>query len=519
MRRLLLVLFFVLASAHAHAAFPASTGGEYYTSNPPLMTSGVGGVTLCNQWRAAIGYNYWVNPGGATGNCAGVKNGNVQSTYIGYRSVLVCPSNSTLNTSSCTCDAGYVEQSNACVPEPPPNCPAGTSGGGYYFTVPPGGTMPQYAQQEGSRCVTQYVNDVCTLGPDGTRYCHAQTKLTGDYCPSTGCTGNGSAPGSPSPTPPEDVKSETSGPCQPGYYYGTVNGQTVCVPGQGSSSSDTKTLTQTNPDGSSTEKKTTTVTSTGTSPNGTNITQTTQTTLEQQWSAARQITFQSESSVPSGAIAPTTAGETKTSTVTNADGSKTEYTLTKQADGSITGTAKDQNTVQKTESTTCTGSACTVNSTTTTNGQQTGSTTGTTTKDGLCQASPDNPQCGDDEGSFGGTCDAGYTCEGDAVQCAQALAIREFQCSAKKMPEGVETEAADLLQGRVPDGFHMDGPALAAPTAVTGSCGLTDFQVAWIFESTLSVEMSRFCQFMDAIRAVIGIMGALAFATIVFRGN
>lgn len=443
--------------------------------------------------------------------------------YMEKQTALVCPANSALSGTSCTCDAGYNESGSSCVADPPPNCPAGTSAGGYNYTVPPGGRNPDYFQAYDSRCIVETGNSVCTVGPDGTRYCNAQTKYTGDYCPTTGCTGDGSGSGTPSPTPPRDTRAETSGPCQPGYYYGTVNGQAVCVPGQGTSSSNSSSSTTTGPAGT-VEKSQTTVTSTGTSSNGTQTTQTTQTTLEQQWSAARQITNQSESSFPSSAI-PTTAGQTKTTTVTNSDGSKTEYTLTKNGDGTVSGTARDQNTVQKTESTTCTGSSCTVTSTTTTNGSQTGSTTGTTTKDGLCKSDPSNAQCGDGDGSFAGSCSAGFQCEGDAVQCAMAKKQHETACSLLEN-KSAESQLYDSEKGKTgnvtennPNNSTQNiGSGLFDYSSATGGGSCIPDKSVTVMGQTLTLPFSNVCTWLDALGNILVSVSSLIALRIVMRG-
>lgn len=188
------------------------------------------------------------------------------------------------------------------------------------------------------------------------------------------------------------------------------------------------------------------------------------------------------------------------------------------------GTIENETTSSKT---TCIGDKCTTEKTTTktdldASGTVTG--TGTTTekteqsKGDYCKENPNDAQCKDERGSFSGSCESSFVCEGDAVQCAQARAAQELHCTAKKLPDGVGDVAGALLDAGIPEGLHLDGPVLAAPTAVTGSCAITDFSVELVFGQSLTVPLSQFCQFMDTLRAVIGVLGVLAFSVIVFRG-
>lgn len=136
-------------------------------------------------------------------------------------------------------------------------------------------------------------------------------------------------------------------------------------------------------------------------------------------------------------------------------------------------------------------------------------------KETFCTENPKSPLCV--EGSFGGDCSAKFVCNGDPVQCAQARAVNESSCKMDNLPDGVSESAASVLGDEIPSGLFINGPSLIAPTAVTGSCGLRDFSVAGMFGSTLNVPMSQFCTYMNTLRAMIGVLGALAFALIVFK--
>lgn len=98
--------------------------------------------------------------------------------------------------------------------------------------------------------------------------------------------------------------------------------------------------------------------------------------------------------------------------------------------GSSTTTNSDGSTSNSSTSTKCTGVNCTTTTTTTTtasNGTTSSSTRSDTTDRGTyCKGSgAGTAACngdgdGDDKGSFGGSCTAGFTCDGDAIQCAIA---------------------------------------------------------------------------------------------------
>jgi hypothetical protein len=69
-------------------------------------------------------------------------------------------------------------------------------------------------------------------------------------------------------------------------------------------------------------------------------------------------------------------------------------------------------------------------------------TTTTQPQDDFCRDNPKHPICKDDgDTSFGGSCEGGFTCNGDAAQCAQAKGVYEVKCSLKPL----ETEAQNPI--------------------------------------------------------------------------
>jgi len=119
--------------------------------------------------------------------------------------------------------------------------------------------------------------------------------------------------------------------------------------------------------------------------------------------------------VPPSSSAPVVTTNTTTTTTPAPPGSPSSAPITNST----------------TNQTSCAGSTCTTTTTTTTTpaGGDAPVTTTTTTeeaKDDFCTKNPKSPQC--IVGSFGGSCTAGFQCEGDAVQCAIANEIYSRNC-------------------------------------------------------------------------------------------
>lgn len=96
------------------------------------------------------------------------------------------------------------------------------------------------------------------------------------------------------------------------------------------------------------------------------------------------------------------------------------------------GTSTVTTTTNGTTTTTCDGDSCvtiTATRSTGSNGQtSTVTTTSTVSRSEFCTANPRHPSCVSGEGSFSGTCSAGFQCTGDAVSCAMSKAIHEMKC-------------------------------------------------------------------------------------------
>lgn len=158
---------------------------------------------------------------------------------------------------------------------------------------------------------------------------------------------------------------------------------------------------------------------------------------------------------------------TSTKTETEAPG---ETKTTTNPDGSTT-------TTEESTKTTCEGATCTTTKTTTTGGTnpdgtpktpETSTTTESKPKADFCQENPQVAGCDGtkNDGSFGGSCTGGYTCTGDAVQCAIAEHAYKTRCEdeARRVEEqGVAQSFLDaqgpleIPQAQVDEAKNVNG--------------------------------------------------------------
>ncbi|MGJ7465281.1 hypothetical protein [Comamonas thiooxydans] len=115
---------------------------------------------------------------------------------------------------------------------------------------------------------------------------------------------------------------------------------------------------------------------------------------------------------------------------------------------------EDGSTDKVTEKTTCKGNTCTTEktttNTTTNNTSSSSTTTKTESKEDYCKANASAAQCKDDEekeGSFGGSCQGGFTCEGDALQCAQLKEQHKRNCETMEKDTDANSLTNKALNG------------------------------------------------------------------------
>lgn len=187
---------------------------------------------------------------------------------------------------------------------------------------------------------------------------------------------------------------------------------------------------------------------------------------------------------------------------------------------------------ETTEKTTCVGKTCTTESTTTTtnkdaSGTVTGTSTVTTTtqqgKGDYCKENPREPQC-DDEGSWGGSCTAGFTCKGDAATCALAKEVHERNCkldeeTAASALYGTAKDATGNVTGDNPNNSTFDvGPSsFNTSDAIGGAQCIADLEVT-VWGSALSLPLSDICTPLAYMGNLLVMVSLLLAARIVSRG-
>ncbi|WP_150115715.1 hypothetical protein [Comamonas thiooxydans] len=180
---------------------------------------------------------------------------------------------------------------------------------------------------------------------------------------------------------------------------------------------------------------------------------------------------------------------------------------------------KDGSTDKVTEKTSCQGKTCTTEKTTTNTPSGGGSSTVINSstvvqsKDDYCKSNANSAQCnstgnGEEDGkggSFGGSCDGGFTCEGDALQCAQLREQYKRNCEmmdkdkdanslTNKALNGTDDKSADAMKesaGQVNVGSTFDQSGLGW----SHSCP-ADPRIALNFAGSgaeFSIPFSRIC--------------------------
>jgi hypothetical protein len=223
----------LLFSLPAHAVIPASQG-YWYT-----IAGGTGAPTLAgelNPWAAARGFVWtgctepWNNN---TISCTFTYNGSPLSPQTVTRTPtgLVCPSNSTLSGSNCTCNSGFVELEGQCVSSTP-ECPVGqgkTTNRTEGWARSPNPDANDLVNDLGPPSTIYGYNDgVCVGNLTGVERCFRSQEPSPQGLYRTSCdytmvvTGTASAAGESNSDPTEPVAA-----C-PGFV-GEVNGKPVCV--------------------------------------------------------------------------------------------------------------------------------------------------------------------------------------------------------------------------------------------------------------------------------------------------
>lgn len=176
----------------------------------------------------------------------------------------------------------------------------------------------------------------------------------------------------------------------------------------------------------------------------------------------------------------------------------------------------------------CTGTQCT---TTTThkdaNGNVIGTETKTQEKESFCQQNPTLQIC--KEGRFGGACSSGFTCDGDAVQCALAKEVHRSSCEWEKVDPITRSvgEAAIATNGEARPFGHPGANAETSSVAFSSRIDQTDrlpgggcpVDVAFTgaFGRSFVIPFSSMCSKLQLIGQLAVAVSMLAAAFIVFK--
>lgn len=186
------------------------------------------------------------------------------------------------------------------------------------------------------------------------------------------------------------------------------------------------------------------------------------------------------------------------------------------------------NTTSKSESrsTTCTAAgACSTTVTTVTSVNGGASVTSTKTieesKGDFCVGNPAAKECGDGDGSsFGGSCESGFVCEGDAVQCAHAKETHLQNCKLNK-----DTPERQLYEASKGDDADFDnddvvnvGPSSFSQAPILGAASCISDRSITVMGSPVSLPFSRVCEYLAMLGNVLMAVGFLLSGRIIMRG-
>jgi hypothetical protein len=181
---------------------------------------------------------------------------------------------------------------------------------------------------------------------------------------------------------------------------------------------------------------------------------------------------------------------------------------------------EDGSTDKVTEKTICKGNVCTTEKTTTNttsnNTSSSSTTTKTESKEDYCKANANASQCKDDDeekGKFGGSCSAGFTCEGDPLQCAIAKDQHKRNCQMfddkttesqlydSEVAKGTDRDVTKDLPGNTE--VDVSGKLSSEDVLGGGSC-ITDLSVQ-VWNTNVTLPFSKIC-------AALGYLGWILVA-------
>jgi len=199
------------------------------------------------------------------------------------------------------------------------------------------------------------------------------------------------------------------------------------------------------------------------------------------------------------------------------------------ASGAPVSTSTQQGTTTK--KTECVGGSCTTTTTTTNNksdgSSETQSETKTEPQTSFCDDNPKAAVCKEDtDSSWGGSCQA-FTCDGDAVQCAQAQASWKTACAMEGEPDARhQAGEAAMAGGDRPSGHPGSDPesipvalasAIDSSPLFSSSGACPDDVTLTVQGQTVTLPFSDMCPYLNMLGAAFMAACYLMGAFIVFR--
>lgn len=175
-----------------------------------------------------------------------------------------------------------------------------------------------------------------------------------------------------------------------------------------------------------------------------------------------------------------------------------------------TGDGTDETVTGKTTTTVCNAvGACTTTTVTQTsvNGGAPTTTTETTeeNRDDFCTKNPKDPQCSNS--AFAGSCSGGFTCSGDAIQCAVAKQTHELNCTLNK--DSPQKTLFEQERSSTPGLADIDGrtetissASFASNNSLGASACISDLAIT-VMGQSIALPFSDICDELAYLRLVL----------------
>lgn len=142
-------------------------------------------------------------------------------------------------------------------------------------------------------------------------------------------------------------------------------------------------------------------------------------------------------------------------------------------------------------------------------------------RDKFCETNPNHPICKEtDKGSFGGSCAAGFTCDGDAATCAIARETHTRNCEFFKEDAPLNDEFTTLKNGISNNPADVANrttvnieTSLDATTSLTASCPVD--RTFTIMNQPVTIPISNLCDTLEMLGYIFLTVSYIAAARII----